>query len=150
MKKTAKMILLLLWMTLIFYLSSQPADLSTEVSDIGVGYTTEFLSLVFYKTNSESIASFLIEHIAYVRKAAHVFEYFVLGFMASMNTRELLKNRTFSASLIFCFFFAAGDEFHQLFVPGRSGSAVDVLIDMCGAFIGVFLYHQFIRRWKRN
>ena len=144
------MILLLLWMTLIFYLSSQPADLSTKVSDIGVGYTTEFLSLVFYKTNSESIASFLIEHIAYVRKAAHVFEYFVLGFMASMNTRELLKNRTFSASLIFCFFFAAGDEFHQLFVPGRSGSAVDVLIDMCGAFIGVFLYHQFIRRWKRN
>ena len=144
------MILLLLWMTLIFYLSSQPADLSTEVSDIGVGYTTEFLSLVFYKTNSESIASFLIEHIAYVRKAAHVFEYFVLGIMASMNARELLKNRTFSASLIFCFFFAAGDEFHQLFVPGRSGSAVDVLIDMCGAFIGVFLYHQFIRRWKRN
>ena len=67
-----------------------------------------------------------------------------------MNCSGLLKNRVFSASLIFCLFFAAGDEFHQLFVPGRSGSAADVLIDMCGAFIGILLYHQFIQRWKRN
>ena len=58
------MILLLLWMTLIFYLSSQPADLSTEVSDAGVGYTADFLSTVLYRTNSETIASFLTEHIA--------------------------------------------------------------------------------------
>ncbi|MBQ5805464.1 MAG: VanZ family protein [Erysipelotrichaceae bacterium] len=144
------MILLLLWMTLIFYLSSQPADLSTEVSDAGVGYTADFLSTVLYRTNSEAIASFLTEHIAYVRKTAHVFEYLVLGILAYMNCSGLLKNRVFSASLIFCLFFAAGDEFHQLFVPGRSGSAADVLIDMCGAFIGILLYHQFIQRWKRN
>ena len=144
------MILLLLWMTLIFYLSSQPADLSTEVSDAGVGYTADFLSTVLYRTNSETIASFLAEHIAYVRKTAHVFEYLVLGILAYMNCSGLLKNKIFSVSLIFCLFFAAGDEFHQLFVPGRSGSAADVLIDMCGAFIGILLYHQFIQRWKRN
>ena len=144
------MILLLLWMTLIFYLSSQPADLSTEVSDAGVGYTADFLSTVLYRTNSETIASFLTEHIAYVRKTAHVFEYLVLGILAYMNCSGLLKNKIFSVSLIFCLFFAAGDEFHQLFVPGRSGSAADVLIDMCGAFIGILLYHQFIQRWKRN
>ncbi|MBQ2657488.1 MAG: VanZ family protein [Erysipelotrichaceae bacterium] len=150
MKKTVKAILLLFWMGLIFYLSGQPADLSTEVSDAGVSCTSDLLSHVLYRTDTETIASFLNENIAYVRKAAHVFEYFVLGILASMNSREFLNNRVFSVSLIFCFIYALSDELHQLFVPGRSGSLTDALIDLCGAFIGIFLYHQFIQKWRRN
>ena len=150
MKKTVKVILLLLWMTLIFYLSGQPADLSTEISDVSAGWIAELLSFILCKTDPETIESFLIEHITYVRKAAHVFEYVVLGILSFMNSREFLKNRVFSASLIFCIFYAASDEFHQLYVPGRSGSVIDVLIDICGALIGIFLYHQFIQKWKRN
>ena len=31
------------------------------------------------------------------------------------------------------------DEFHQLFVPGRSGQVKDVLLDSCGAAVGVLI-----------
>ena len=32
--------------------------------------------------------------------------------------------------------YAATDEFHQLFVPGRSGQMTDVMIDSVGCLIG--------------
>ena len=35
--------------------------------------------------------------------------------------------------------YAATDEFHQLFVPGRSGQISDVLLDSAGALAGVWI-----------
>ena len=35
--------------------------------------------------------------------------------------------------------YAATDEFHQVFVPGRSGKVADVLLDSAGALLGVLL-----------
>jgi len=35
--------------------------------------------------------------------------------------------------------YAASDEFHQLFVPGRSGEIRDVCIDSVGAIAGVLI-----------
>ena len=35
--------------------------------------------------------------------------------------------------------YAATDEFHQLFVPGRSGQVSDVILDSAGAAIGVLI-----------
>ena len=35
--------------------------------------------------------------------------------------------------------YAASDEFHQLFVPGRSGQITDVLIDSGGLLAGILL-----------
>ena len=36
-------------------------------------------------------------------------------------------------------FYAASDELHQLFVPGRSGEIKDVLLDSLGVLLGVLL-----------
>ena len=144
------MILLLLWMILIFYLSGQTADLSDELSEASTGRIAGLLSLILRNADIETIASFLMEYIAYIRKAAHVFEYLILGILASMNCDEFLKSRTFQVSLVFCFIYALSDEFHQLFIAGRSGETADILIDTCGAFIGIFLSHLLMKRWKRN
>lgn len=35
--------------------------------------------------------------------------------------------------------YAASDEFHQLFVPGRSGRLTDVLIDSAGLLAGILV-----------
>jgi VanZ family protein len=35
--------------------------------------------------------------------------------------------------------FAAVDEFHQTFVPSRTGSVYDVLVDYSGAFLGILI-----------
>ncbi len=67
-------------------------------------------------------------------KGYHVLEYFVLfllfnkAFMGSTSTK--LENRLVAALLTIVF--AALDEFHQTFVPGRGGLVSDVLIDALG------------------
>ena len=42
-------------------------------------------------------------------------------------------------SFIICFLYASSDEFHQLFVPGRSGQVTDIFIDMIGVVLGLLL-----------
>lgn len=42
--------------------------------------------------------------------------------------------------------YAATDEVHQLFVPGRGGQVTDVLLDSAGALLGVWLYLAWVRR----
>lgn len=81
-----------------------------------------------------------------VRKAAHMTEYFFLTFGVflplwvrfSTRSNDVSRKSAFYKILLLTFFlsiaFAALDEFHQVFVPGRSGSPVDVLIDSAGIF----------------
>ena len=137
-------------MLLIFSLSNQPADISTETSDTWSGWIAEVLSLLFYRNDSGKIVSFLADHIHYVRKAAHVFEYLVLGTLTIANCAELFDQRVPEISALLCFIYAISDEIHQLFIPGRSGSITDVLIDMTGSIIGIILYHQFMKNEKKT
>jgi VanZ family protein len=44
--------------------------------------------------------------------------------------------------------YAASDEFHQLFVPGRSGEVKDVLIDSAGAVTGALLFYLALRLYE--
>ena len=39
-------------------------------------------------------------------------------------------------ALCWCLLYAATDEYHQTFVPGRSGRVSDVLVDLLGSAIG--------------
>jgi hypothetical protein len=43
----------------------------------------------------------------------------------------------------------AGDELHQLFVPSREASVVDVLIDASGAVLAL-LFLWTVRIWRKN
>ena len=43
--------------------------------------------------------------------------------------------------------FAVSDEFHQLFVPGRSGNIKDVFIDTAGSVSGILLV--WLTGWLR-
>ena len=40
--------------------------------------------------------------------------------------------------------YAASDEFHQLFVPGRAGRVSDVLIDSSGVLLGIAIVSLFM------
>ena len=76
----------------------------------------------------------------FVRKAAHMTEYFLLALSLQLPLSAWLSKYLpwklrvligFAATVIF----AALDEFHQTFVPGRSGNFTDVCIDSTGALI---------------
>ena len=67
-----------------------------------------------------------------LRKLAHVVEYAVLGFLLARAAPE-------PAALLLGIAYAASDELHQHFVPGREGVPLDVAIDGVGVVAGVVL-----------
>ena len=84
-----------------------------------------------------------------LRKGAHMAEYAVL-FLLSRRALSLSGSRRPDLhALLLCAAYAAGDEFHQRFVPDRGPSPVDVLIDTAGALAAMFarrLVHPLFRR----
>jgi VanZ family protein len=95
--------------------------------------------------------------VYYVRKAAHVTEYALLGMLL---WRALPKPnpgptcpwpwKTAGLVLLIAFLYAASDEIHQLFVPNREGRFLDVLIDTSGAALGllaVWVFGRWRKRW---
>lgn len=147
MKKYYKIILIALWVGFIYYNSLQPANISSAQSfkfvtffqniflKLGINISTDTLSLI-------------------IRKGAHMFEYFVLALLFSI----FYKDFVFSKKRLFCYIFfstiliSVFDEVIQTFVVGRSGSIVDVGIDMLGGLIGIGLAFIFIyrKREKKN
>lgn len=79
---------------------------------------------------------------AVLRKLGHLSEYFILAILltAAGQTQWPKQNRgsRFLITVIFATLYAISDEWHQSFVPSRSASAVDVMIDACGAICGAF------------
>ena len=71
-----------------------------------------------------------------LRKAGHVTEYAILAWLAARaftaSSRELVRSRWFWLSLLVVIAYSLGDEFHQSFVPSRTGSIYDSLIDSLG------------------
>ena len=51
--------------------------------------------------------------------------------------------------MLFCFFYACTDEFHQLFVENRGSSFLDVLLDYTGSLLYLTL-NGFTRNLKRD
>ena len=87
-----------------------------------------------------------------LRKLGHLTAY---GILATLLWRALpgtlASTRSLAiASLVFMLsaFVAVSDEFHQSFVPSRTASLKDVLIDMCGALVGLTMCGLFAARHK--
>lgn len=71
-----------------------------------------------------------------IRKIAHMTIYAILAFCAACSQIKPSLKKV----LLFCACYACTDEFHQLFIPGRSGEIRDVCIDCLGACIGFLLF----------
>ena len=88
-----------------------------------------------------------------LKKAAHMMEYGILAFLLG---RALSRGRgALSRSALVTVFFvsvlyAASDEYHQTFVPGRNGTPVDVGIDAVGALVALLVVGSLgkKRRWE--
>lgn len=77
----------------------------------------------------------------YIRKLAHMTEYAILFILLYLAVRIYFSSfvmRSF-ISILICALYACTDEFHQMFVSGRSGKPFDVLIDMTGAVIALII-----------
>ena len=81
-----------------------------------------------------------------IRKIAHFSIYMILAiftymFIENLNIKSksererLRKNVLYT--FIFCIIYAIFDEIHQIYVPGRTGKLIDVIIDTLGASMGI-------------
>lgn len=154
-------------MIVIFLFSSQPAEESSAESSRIVGMVLHFWETIRgIKFSAQEFALWAEKIHTPVRKLAHMTEYAVLSlsiFIPSMaqhteglyilvdseKKKRMWKKAAWAklvlVSMAVVLVYAATDEFHQLFVEGRSGKLTDVLIDGCGAILGIFAFLLF---WK--
>ena len=72
-----------------------------------------------------------------LRKIAHACEFAVLGALLLRALRD--ERAAFAGGVLY----AISDEVHQLFVPGRVGSPIDVAIDAIGVAVGILLWRRY-------
>lgn len=135
MKKIIKAILLILWMYVIYWMSNTPGN------DSGV-LSSNLLRNIAIFFRASDIDGFILKYHGVFRKMAHFSEYFILGILMYINIKEYYKKpNIYILCIILCFLYAASDEIHQLFISGRYGSFIDVLIDTSGSATGSFIIH---------
>ena len=126
-----------LCMALIFVFSSMNSDASSALSE---PMTMKLFGSLGFET--------------LLRKSAHFLVFSLLGFLAANSFKYLvLEKKAYCFALAFASLYAATDEIHQLFVPGRSCELRDWAIDTAGALLGVcfaFLLNRWIIMRKRR
>jgi VanZ family protein len=157
MLKNKKLIIfwaaVLLWMLLIFTFSAQPGKQSDTLSkDVAkVVVETKDQTTTSSKTPIKKInISAALDHM--VRKFAHFVVYMILGILIINAVLQMkkFKAKAYAIAPLLCVLYASSDEFHQIFVPGRTPLVTDVMIDSAGALVGIGLYWVVSRIEKRN
>lgn len=132
--KKIKWLLVIVWMAVIFILSSQPGDTSEETSQFVI-YIFNLLGIDLYGFFG-TLAQFI------VRKCAHFTAYFILYMLLCNALKESLSiKKALWFSMLGAFLYACSDEFHQSFVPGRGPAFRDVMIDSAGALLGLSIIY---------
>jgi VanZ family protein len=119
--------------------------------NFSAGNTSRIIGpLVLWLFPNTSPETLLVIHMI-TRKVAHFAEYAVLGFLAARafrgSPRQGLHNGWFLASLVLVVVYALLDEYHQSFVPSRTGTVYDSLIDIAGGLTALIIVRR--RDWWR-
>ncbi len=131
-------------MIIIFLFSAKPAVSSAEssrtIANAVLNIAENFMDPAQWQEDRDNVLD-TVDHI--VRKTAHFMEYAILASAIELHYWITKRKgiRFILLSILFSFLYAATDEFHQLFVPGRSGECKDVMIDTVGAATGAFLFY---------
>lgn len=112
---------------------------------------------IFYLSSKPTIQASYFDVVDFIiKKSAHLIEYSVLYFLlfrAINNTKVSMKNKNICLGLryrgenlkvwllplIFLIIYAISDEYHQSFIPGRTATVRDILIDISGGFMTYYL-----------
>ena len=136
----------IVWMALIFLGSTDM--LSAE-------HTSRFLvPFLRWLDPQISLAALAVIQLG-IRKLGHLSEYAILAMLLWRALRSGTRWQTkmsilFPVAALACLIFAASDEFHQSFVPSRTSSPQDVMIDICGALLGLAVCWMFARSEERR
>ncbi|HAM49620.1 MAG TPA: hypothetical protein DCP92_02585 [Nitrospiraceae bacterium] len=123
-------LMVVLWLSLIFVLSGK-----TFSSLNAAAIIKPLLHSLFPEMAEKTLNAI---HYS-LRKFWHIIEYYILGLLLFHAFLRVSKGslpwRWIVLAAIVVLLCAAGDEFHQSFVPGRNASIVDVGIDTVGGVL---------------
>ena len=136
----------LIWLCVIFVGSTDV--LSAEQTS---RFVEPFLRWLKPDISSETLAQI---HF-FARKLGHIFEYALLAIFLWRALRSGANLQVKISILVIvvwfvCAIFAATDEFHQSFIPSRTASPNDVVIDIFGVVIGLTICMWFALRINRK
>ena len=122
---------LVVWLAFISFASSDSFNAANTSRIIG-----PLVLWLFPNTSAETLAT--IHFIT--RKIAHFTEYAILGVLAARAFRS--SPRWFLISAVLIVVYAFIDEYHQSFVPSRTASVFDSLIDMAGGITALIVVRR--------
>lgn len=134
-------VLLIIWMGVIFFFSSQTGEESSELSG---GIVSGMIHWIWKDYDSWTVIrqEQLLSTLTYlIRKGAHFTEYAILGFLTAgalysgRHPRKWFFPAAWGAAAVY----AMTDELHQMFTDGRSPQMFDVMVDSAGALTGVLI-----------
>lgn len=109
-------------------------------------HTSRFIGPVLQWLLPEASPETLDRLLILIRKGAHVAEYAILALLLGRAIQRTFYPPQagffwipFVSSLLIAGIYALVDEYHQTWVPSRTGAITDVLLDFSGALIGVAL-----------
>lgn len=140
-----------LWMTLIAIESTD--WLSSE-------HTSRFLYPLLHFLMGLDLVRFEVWH-HYIRKLGHFVGYFTLSFFLFRAWRATLHLpwaprwalRWATIAFFMSALVASLDEWHQTFIPSRTGALSDVVLDSCAALtaqVVIFLFLTWGARWMSS
>ena len=139
MKKIRYFIPAIIWMIFIFIMSHTNGNDSSNQSNFIAQIILRFINVDL------NILTFII------RKIAHMSEYAILFLLIYYGLHKAIKYQyKLLISLIISILYACSDEFHQIFISGRSGQFKDVIIDTTGMIIMLSIIYLWQKEKKSN
>jgi VanZ family protein len=134
---------LILWLVFISYASTDSFSASNTSRIIG-----PLILWLFPGTTPETLATIQF----FTRKIAHFTEYAILGILAARAFRTspgaVIRSRWFLICATLIVVYALMDEYHQSFVPSRTASIFDSLIDMAGGLTALLIVRKKAPPWS--
>ena len=131
----------------IFVMSGKTAEVSAEQSGEIAEWLAPLLVDDFDELGEFEKTEVLLDIDHVVRKTVHFCIFAALGALLAFSS--LWHSRTWISHFLIAWLlsvlYAASDEFHQAFVPGRGPMVSDVVLDSAGALVGV-LFALFLAR----
>jgi VanZ family protein len=156
----SRFIPLLLWVLIIFFFSAQPSPYELVIHQLHPAATantrttadlteTQPPATVKYKGIS-SIFPRTDDKQEILGRYLHVAEYAILSLLLARTLvwKEPLNLVLLLAALAISVLFALGDEYHQVFVPGRRFETGDLMLDALGSGIGLLTFIPLARKNK--
>jgi len=99
-------------------------------------------ALLIFSLSSFSSISTPELGLSFQDKLYHMAEFAIFGFLLyrSLGNWKRLSQHRYSFSFLFGAFWAVTDELHQYFVPGRDSSPWDLLADLLGLALVIFIF----------